>query len=475
MSKRKSPAHGRQGKSDRWQINPSLSFEDNLASYSEHHCTINQQWVKMTEMAGNFSAGYTPYSEKELIRFGVLRDTRSVDWSIRGLERACQAVCLTQAGLDESGAIAPDPAQMAASWFRIRRRHQVASEYLMAGRLQTGFRMVLAADAAEAPVLADILAYHALDSAYRAAEDARQRFRDPFQIAVMQISGDRNLRNFACARSMRQVSAQARETLQIFDRSRSTGNRANKRDTEWMTGLGYNDQAAEQRAGMDTTDARLRQSLGQQLKDGEALVSQIMGTITAKQSRQWNPQEVHRALGTPALQRLWNHVDCAAHVYGAELAKVVAKGVSADGKPVPHLSSTSWAEEVVKATAAGRPPADLMPQGYHLPAELARLLFHFLRIDVVQDEDAIPRKFRDAAARERANGNPYPIWQEPYTSQKVIMGLTLEGKSHRSRFLVEASKEASAMLKTAAKTPTSPQNARILVEAQGRLWFRLRL
>ncbi|MES2337111.1 MAG: hypothetical protein V4537_03320 [Pseudomonadota bacterium] len=474
MTKSKSPSHGHNGKSDRWQINPNLSFEDNLASYSEHHCTINQQWVKMTGMAGNFSAGYTWYSQKELIRFGILRDTRSVDWSIRGLERACQAVCLTQAGLDESGAIAPDPAQMAASWVRIRRCHQVASDHLMAGRLQTGFQMVLAADAAEAPVLADILAFHALDSAYRAAEDGRQRFRDPFQIAVMQISGDSNLRNFAYARSMRQNSAQAREVRQIFDRSRRTGNRANERDTERMTGLGYLYQAAEQRAGMDATDARLRQSLGQQLKDGEAHVSQIMRTITAKQSRQWNPQEVHRALGTPALQLLWNHVDCAAHVYGAECVKQVATGVSDDGRPVPYSSSNSWAEDIVKATAAGRPPADLMPQGYHVPAELARLLFHFLRIDVVQDEDAIPRKFW-TAARERANGNPDPIWQEPYTSEKVIMGLAHEGKSHGSRFLVEASKEASAMLRIAAEEPTAPRNARILAEAQGRLWFRLRL
>lgn len=320
MTKSKSPSHGHHVKSDRWQINPNLSFEDNLASYSEHHCTINQQWVKMTEMAGNFSAGYTPYSEKELILFGILRDTRSVDWSIRGLERACQAMSLTEAGLDESGAIAPDPAQMAASWVRIRQRHQVASNHLMAGKLQTGFQMVLAEDAAEAPVLADILAFHALDSAYRAAEDGRQRFRDPFQIAVMHLTGDSNLRNFAFSQSMRQTFDQAGKVHQIFDRSRRTKNRANKRDTEWMTGLGYTDQALDQRAGMDARDARLRQSLGQQLKDGEALVSKITRTITAKQSRQWNPQEVHRALGTPALQLLWNHVDCAAHVYGAERA-----------------------------------------------------------------------------------------------------------------------------------------------------------
>lgn len=116
-----------------------------------------------------------------------------------------------------------------------------------------------------------------------------------------------------------------------------------------------------------------------------------------------------------------------------------------------------------------------MPQGYRLPAELARLLFHYLRIDVVQDEDTIPRKFLAAAARERASGNPDPIWQEPYTSEKVIAGLAHEGKSHGSRFLVEASKEANAMLKTAAQAPTSKRNARILAEAQGRLWFRLRL
>ncbi|MBN2973432.1 hypothetical protein JW805_15590 [Roseomonas aeriglobus] len=454
------------------RVNPLDTFMKHVEAAIDEHNGPNICWYWLETLARDFDTIIHDVGDGQLRFDGILRDTAHTDWSEDGLARLCDMVAIPAIGLDASAAHGPDANEMAASWAIIRKEHPRAAEALMSGRLGTGIRMVLAEDSQATADLANVVAFHALDSAHLAALDARDRLRDPLQLEVGDLSSNKVPRNGALAKQLEQAWDDATYARRIFQLS---GKRADATDTAWVEALGLHGRAFELRLGLDASDEDLLGLLAILLEEGEAATAHLPQLLERHRTKQWSLQEVHRWLKTPAIPLLWNSVVRAAHVHSAVRHQDIGDSTSGGSKRDDVVSYFSWAEQIVVDTNRGFPPADLLPRSFTLPAELPRLLCHRLRIDVVQDEDAIPRKYVAAAARERARGNTDPCWQEPYTFGKVIEGLVHEDKNHGSRFLVEASKEGNAIFEKAAKNASCQKNRRILIEAQGRLWFRLRL
>lgn len=454
------------------QIDPVQSFITQVEAAIDEHCSVNQIWSWLASVSSAFETDHYLLSDERLEKAGLLRDVGSMDWSTSGIYRLCAEVAIPVSGLEASVAHGPEPDEMADSWLIVNQRHPDAADLLMQGRLGTGIRMVMGIDRKAVLDLANIVAFHALDSAYLAAEDARRRLRDPLQLEIRALATNKVPRNGALAQCLREAWGRATEVHTIFRHSSSVASQA---DSEWIGALGLNGRAVAQRSGMSPSDAELVELLAVLLEEGQAATDHLIQSLDALRTKQWSLQEVHRWLGTPAIPLLWNNVVRAAHVHSAVRSVEVGVGIPGEGRREHYCTTDSWAEQIVRDTAAGYPPSDLSVTGFELPAELPRLLCHRLRIDVVQDEDAIPQKFVDAAARERAAGNTDACWQEPYTFEKVVKGLERAGKKHGSRFLVEPSKEGNALIESASADPADERNQRALVEAQGRLWFRLRL
>lgn len=454
------------------KVNPLDTFMKHVEASIDVHSGPNICWYWLETLASDFDTIIHDVGDTQLRADGILRDTAHVDWSSDGLARLCDAVAIPAVALDASAAPGPDANEMAASWAIIHKEHPYAAETLLEGRLGTGIRMVLAEDSDATGDLANIVAFHALDSANLAAVDARDRLRDPLQLEIGDLSSNKVPRNGALAEQLEQAWDDATYARRIFQLS---GKQADATDTAWVEALGLHGRAFELRLGFDACDEDLLGLLAILLEEGEAATAHLPELLERHRTKQWSLQEVHRWLKTPAIPLLWNSVVRAAHVHSAVRHQDIGESASGQGRRDNVVSYLSWAEQIVVDTNRGFPPADLLPKSFTLSAELPRLLCHQLRIDVVQDEDAIPRKYVAAAARERARGNTNPCWQEPYTFGKVIEGLVHEDKSHGSRFLVEASKEGNAIFEEAAKDASCQKNRRILMEAQGRLWFRLRL
>lgn len=454
------------------QIKPLESFIKHVQAAIDDHCSVNQIWSWLASVAPTFETEHYLIADEKMERAGILRDVSSVDWSIGCLSRLCADVAIPVSGLDHSVAHGPEPDEMTDSWLIVRKDYPEAAGLMMQGKLGTGIQMVMATDPKAVFDLTNIVAFHALDSAYRAARDAQLRLRDPLQLYIHALATNKVPRNGALAHSLREAWTRASEVHTIF---RNSGPIASQEDSEWVGALGLNDRAVAQRHGMAPSDPELIGLLAVLLKEGQAGTDHLVQSLDGRRTKQWSLQEVHRWLQTPAIPLLWNSVLRAAQVHSAVSRVDVGVGIPDEAKRFRSGNEISWAEQIVRDTAQGNPPRDLMPKDFTLPAELPRLLCHRLRIDVVQDEDAIPKKFSDAAARERATGNTDACWQEPYTFEKVVEGLALEGKNHGSRFLVEASKEGNALIARASSDPTDRLHRRILIEAQGRLWFRLRL
>ncbi|WP_157081453.1 hypothetical protein, partial [Sphingomonas koreensis] len=414
------------------QIKPLESFIKHVQAAIDDHCSVNQIWSRLASVAPSFETEHYSIADYEMERWGILRDVSSVDWSIGCLSRLCADVAIPASGLDTSVAHGPEPDEMTDSWLIVRKNHSEAAGLMMQGRLGTGIQMVMAADPEAVFDLAYIVAFNALDSAYRAAQDARGRLRDPLKLDIHALATNKVPRNGALAQNLREAWKRASEVHTIF---RNSGPVASQQDSELVGALRLNDRAVAQRHGMAPSDSELIGLLAVLLKEGQAETDHIVQSLDGRRTKQWSLQEVHRWLHTPAIPLLWNSVLRAAQVHSAVRRVDVGAGIQDEAKRFRSGDEISWAEQIVRDTAQGNPPRDLMPNGFMLPAELPRLLCHRLRIDVVQDEDAIPKKFSDAAAREQAAGNTDACWQEPYTFEKVVEGLGREGKNHGSRFL----------------------------------------
>jgi len=454
------------------QIDPVESFLKHVEAAIDQHCSVNQLWSRLASMSPDFETDHYSYSDEELEKAGILRNVGGLTWSSSALSKICADVAIPMSGLEASAAHGPEPDEMTDSWLLVHQNYPEAADLLMQGRLGTGIRMVMAVDRDAVLDLANIVAFHALDAAFLAAQDARLRLRDPLQLEIQALATNKVPRNGALAQCLRDAWERATEVHAIFQRS---GPVASREDSEWVGALGMNDRAAAQRFGMAQRDAELIGLLAVLLEEGQSATDHLIQLLDGHRSKQWSLQEVHRWLQTPAIPLLWNNALRAGHVHSAVRRIDVGAGDQDEGKRDRSSAYCTWAEQIVLDTAEGNPPENLMPTGFELPAELPRLLSHRLRIDVVQDEDAIPKKFVDAAVRERASGSNDWCWQQPYSFEKVIEGLAREGKKHGSRFLVDASKEGNALMDSALANPNDLKSQRTLIEAQGRLWFRLRL
>lgn len=472
MRKKTSPPHGKALAPSKVQINPFTSFVQHVKAAMDQYCTINIRWYYMEAMASVFETNSYDYGEGMMHKDGILRDMEGFDWSDEALIQLCEMVALPAIALDAAHALGPAAQDMADSWKAIRDGHKEAAGLLMEGYLGTGIRIVMAVDPDALLDLANIVAFHALDSAYLAALDARERLRNPLQIDLRSLESNKVPRNGALASCLREEWDRATYVHEIFNR---TDIWANKPDTEWASELGLNERALEAQLGWAVNTEDLLGLLALLLEEGKAATANLPALLERHRSKRWSLQEVHRWLGTPAIPLLWNSVLRAGHVHSAVRRVDVGVGIAGEGKRDRSAATESWAEQIVRDTNAGDPPSDLLATGFEVSAELPRLLCHRLRIDVVQDEDAIPRKYAAAAVRERARGNADPCWHEPYTFEKVVEGLEHEGKAHGSRFLVEASTEGNSLIEDAIANPDDQKKRRVLVEAQGRLWFRLRL
>lgn len=454
------------------QIDPVKSFLKHVDAAIDEHCSVNQLWSWLASVSPTFETDHYLYSDEELKKAEILRNVGNLTWSADAISRLSADVAMPTSGLEASTAQGPTAEEMRDSWLLVYKDHPQAADLMMEGRLGTGIRMVMAVDREAVQDLANIVAFHALESAYLAAQDAQRRLRDPLQLEINALGTNKVPRNGAFARYLREAWERATELHSIFQRP---GPIASQEDSGWVGALGLNDRAIAQRHRMASSDAELIGLLAVLLAEGQAATDNLIVSLDGRRTKKWSLQEVHRWLGTPAIPLLWNNVLRSAHVYAAVRRQDVGVGISEESKRDQSGAEHHWADQIVIDTAHGNPPEDLMPADFTVPAELPRLLCHKLRIDVVQDEDAIPRKFADAAAREREAGNTDACWQEPYTFDKFIEGFGDEAKKHGSRFLVEASKEGNALIKKASADPVDQCNRRILIEAQGRLWFRLRL
>ncbi len=103
---------------------------------------------------------------------------------------------------------------------------------------------------------------------------------------------------------------------------------------------------------------------------------------------------------------------------------------------------------------------------------LKRKLHRALRINVVHDPKAIPPKFHQLAAK--AAGTSI-LFSHPITFAKVHGALKDLDPENKEKFGSEYLTVSARLYEAARARPSERRNAALLKEAQGRLWFRLRL
>jgi len=328
-----------------------------------------------------------------------------------------------------------------------------AAELILEGRLKSATQQRANRWLLEI-ALREMLSFHAFECAQLAAQDAYLRVWNFTGIKTLDENGtvpatSGKIKNAVC----QQLQA-AKTTFAIFVASPL---KASEADTEWLEQLGITDLAKDYLEVLEGLHgANLQQHITRLVFEAKDLFAQIESQVACLEQK---PGELrHHAnltFNDPALAKLW--------ILCSQMSAVL------DGEEYQAQTGND-AERLVQALIENESPW-LRPFNPNKPL-LKRKLHRALRVNIVKDPKAVPPKYSKLTARSRSGASCFG----PSASFAQIHDAEMAHDSKKyEQFGSEYQTNASSLYNGAVADPKDVKNAVFLLEAQGRLWFRLRL
>lgn len=357
-----------------------------------------------------------------------------------------------------------DPGNAADAFLALHSRTPSAAIDLIRGQIATaasGLRSAIdvATDPSDeradyADWLAEILPFHAIECAQLAADDAYRRYHHVFGIPSLEKSGEKGTKAGVLKNMALQQMGATKQVVQVRERSPA---KSNDKDTARIEKLGITDFGkAQERVWLKEHGGQLPGLIDAFWKQADALIPHTEARIEEFEKNPGAsraPADV--MFGDPALKQFW-----------PVCASMSAFCNIQDSKGRPGPLSLA-----VEALLNGDTPR--IPKGAEKDAMLPRAMHRAYRMTIVHDDREVPKLYLQEAEKRRGSGDA--LWEPPVTFDKVYAALLVMKATTETVLISDYAKQARAMMDTAEEKPDTPEKARHRLQADGRLWFRLRL